>query len=83
MREEKRRKEGRRRRRRRRRRRKFVIHKILRGSIIMCKTKDLYTLHFLLTIYTETLVIYMYYNTPQKMRFIAWWKKSYFKNRAL
>jgi len=60
------RKEGLERRRRRRRRRRYVIQKILRGSIIMCKTKDLYTLYFLLTLYTETLVIYLYYNTSKK-----------------
>ena len=71
------------RRRRRRRRRRYVIQKILRGSIIMCKTKGLYTFYFFLTIYTETPMIYMHYNTSKKCSFIARRRKSYFQNRAL
>jgi len=65
------------RRRRRRRRRRYVIQKILRGSIIMCKTKVLYTFYFLLTLYTETLVIYVYYNTSKKCSFVARQRRSY------
>ena len=53
------------RRRRRRRRRRCVIQKILRGYIIMCKTKDLYNAYFFLT-YTQRPSLYTCITTHQK-----------------